>query len=188
MKLAAIAVVASLGLGGAAYADRAGDHDAPAATAPAEVAPRGPTPRPRGEVREVLLERFDRNHDGVLQPAERRRAIHALRRLARRMAMEERRRQVRDARARDRISRAEAEPGPDNLPPHLARTLRRLDTNHDGRIGPDEMPPGLARRLRRFDRNGDGVLSPDELPPEVSRPRPPAERAGGSDVGDGANL
>lgn len=176
MKLAAIAVVASLGLGGAAYADRAGVPDVP----PPPAAPQAAVaPHPRGELRELVLERFDRNHDGVLQPDERRHAIHALRTLARRMANQERRR---EARVRDRVSRVDGarEPaGPDGLPPDLGRMLRRLDTNHDGQLSPEEMPPGLARRLRRFDRNGDGVLSPDELPPQATGRQP---------HGNGANL
>ena len=44
-----------------------------------------------GELRAAIIARFDRNHDGVLEPQERRRAIRALRRIARRMAREERR-------------------------------------------------------------------------------------------------
>jgi hypothetical protein len=43
---------------------------------------------PRAELRQMLLERFDANHDGRLEPRERRRAVRALRRLARRLARE----------------------------------------------------------------------------------------------------
>jgi hypothetical protein len=117
MKLAALALVTTLGLGGAAYAEPA---------------------RPRGQLQEVLLERFDRNHDGRLEPQERRRAIRALRKLTRRMARQERRAEMRDMRQR--------------------ALVRRFDTNGDGVVGPEEMPPGLARRLRPLDRNGDGWL------------------------------
>lgn len=124
MKLAALALVTTLGLGGIAYAD-----------------PAGPVNRPRGELRQLLLERFDRNHDGRLDREERRHAIRALRRLTRRMAMQERRaeaRERRDARMRGLV--------------------QRYDRNGDGVVGPDEMPPGMARRLRPLDRNRDGWL------------------------------
>jgi hypothetical protein len=83
-----------------------------------------------------LMERFDRNHDGRLEPQERRAAIRALRQLARQMAREDR-----------RVSREQA---------RVRRTIRRYDVNHDGVVSPDEIPPGAARRLRPLDRNGDG--------------------------------
>ncbi len=117
MKLAAIALMTSLGLGSAAHADSA---------------------RPRGELRQLLLERFDRNHDGRLEPQERRHAIRALRKLAIKLAMQGDRDHERGARARG--------------------MMRRFDVNGDGRIGPEEMPPGAARRLRPLDRNNDGRL------------------------------
>ena len=116
MKLAALALVTTLGSVGAAYAE----------------------PAPRGQLQEVLLERFDRNHDGRLEPQERRRAIRALRKLTRKMARQERRAEMRDVRRR--------------------ALVRRFDTNGDGVVGPEEMPPGLAQRLRPLDRNGDGWL------------------------------
>ena len=117
MKLAALALVTTLGLGGAAYAEPA---------------------RPPDQLQQALLDRFDRNHDGRLEPQERRRAIRALRRLTRRMARQERRAEMRDARRQ--------------------ALIRRFDRNGDGVVGPEEMPPGLARRLRPLDRNGDGWL------------------------------
>ena len=118
MKLAALALVTTLGLGGAAYAD-----------------PGRPDPG-RGQLHQLLLERFDRNHDGRLEPQERRRAIRALRRLARRLAIQERRAEGRGGQPRGLV--------------------RRYDANGDGVVGPDEMPPGLARKLRPLDRNRDG--------------------------------
>ena len=117
MKLAALALVTTLCSVCAAYAEPA---------------------RPRGQLQEVLLERFDRNHDGRLEPQERRHAIRVLRKLTRRMAMQERRAERRDLRRR--------------------ALVRRFDRNGDGVVGPEEMPPGLARRLRPLDRNGDGWL------------------------------
>ena len=117
MKLAALALVTTLGLAGAAYAEPA---------------------HPRGQLHQLLLERFDRNHDGRLEPKERKRAIRALRKLARRMAMQEQRGEARGARGRGLI--------------------RRFDTNGDRVVGPEEMPPGLARKLRPLDQNRDGWL------------------------------
>ena len=120
MKLAALALLTTLGLGGAAYADP-GRPDAP---------------RPHGQLRQALLERFDANHDGRLEPQERRHAARVLRRLARKLAREDR---------GDRVQRARG-------------MARRYDRNGDGVVSPDEMPPGAARRLQPLDQNGDGWL------------------------------
>jgi hypothetical protein len=46
---------------------------------------------PRVALRQMLLERFDRNHDGRLGPRERRHAARALRKMAKRLARGERR-------------------------------------------------------------------------------------------------
>lgn len=43
-------------------------------------------PRPRGQLRQLLLQHFDRNHDGRLEPRERKRAARALHRIAKRLA------------------------------------------------------------------------------------------------------
>jgi len=140
MKLAALAVVTLLGLGGAAHAEPA---SAPGPTAEAGPAPRAqPAPRvavahPRSHFHELLFERFDRNHDGQLDPDERRRAARTLRKLARRIE------------ALDRTERAAA---------RNRRLIRRYDTNGDGVVSPEEMPPGVARKLQPLDRNGDGSL------------------------------
>ena len=123
MKLA-LAVV--LLLSGAAYAD---------------TGPRPPpAPRPHGQLRQLLLQHFDRNHDGRLEPRERRQAAKALRRLATKMM------QGNPRQARQR------------------KLLRRFDLDHDGNIGPGEMPPGLADELRPLDRDGNGWLQGNELP------------------------
>ena len=44
---------------------------------------------PREQLRAAVLARFDKNHDGVLEPKERRHAAKALRRMARRLARED---------------------------------------------------------------------------------------------------
>lgn len=46
---------------------------------------------PRAAVRQMMLERFDRNHDGRLDRRERRQAARALRKMAKRMARADRR-------------------------------------------------------------------------------------------------
>lgn len=94
MKLAALAFVltvgTTLGIGGAARAEPG--LAPPGMSPPVGVAPApapAPMPRPgraRGELRRVLLETFDANHNGRLEPDERRRATRALRRIARRMS------------------------------------------------------------------------------------------------------
>jgi hypothetical protein len=141
MKLAALAFLTTLGLGGVATADPAGPINPPAGP----VAPRAE--RPRGQLRQLLLERFDRDHDGRLDPEERRHAVRALRRLARRMEMQER--------SGERGVRREA---------RMRELVRRYDRNGDGVVNPDEMPPGLARRLQRLDRNRDGWLDDRDQP------------------------
>lgn len=147
MKLATLALVTTLGLAGAASADPAGPYapaPGPYAAPPGRLAgpdARPPVAHPRGELRQLLLERFDRDHDGRLDARERHRAIRALRRLARRMEMRERRAELgvqREARMR--------------------ALVQRFDRNGDGVVSPDEIPPGVARRLQRLDRNRDGWL------------------------------
>ena len=132
MKLAALALLTTLGLGGVAGAD-----------------PVRPTDQPRAELRQLLLERFDKNHDGQLDPKERRHAIRALRRIARRMAIEGRR----EGRGAGHESRREG-----RREARMRALVQRYDRNGDGVVTPDEMPPGAARRLQSLDRNGDGWL------------------------------
>jgi hypothetical protein len=168
MKLVALVLVTTLGVAGTAHADR-------------------PQPTARGEVRQILLEHFDRDHDGRLQPQERRRAVRALRMLARRLAMQD------HARApggpRGVIGRFDADRDgvirPGEMPPRMfqrfdadrdgvvhpgelaqrrADKLRRLDRDGDGAIGPGEMPLRRAHKLRRLDRDGDGAIGPGEMP------------------------
>src|SRR5262249_29425061 len=119
MKLAALALVTTLGLGATGTA---GHADPPA-------------PPHRVQLRQLLLERFDRDHDGRLDPEERRRAIRALRRLARRMeAMEAMDTMARQERRSERAARG--------VSPEARRDAR------------------IRRMVERYDRNGDGVVTP----------------------------
>jgi Ca2+-binding EF-hand superfamily protein len=132
MKAVPFIVFAILALTGAARADEyAGPPPPPAMQRPQ---------RPMGPLRAALLERFDANHDGRLEPNERRHAMRALRRMERQLA--------RGDRQQRRALRAERR--------QLRQTIRRYDLNGDGNVDPSEMPPGAADRMRRMDRNGDG--------------------------------
>jgi EF hand len=153
MKLATLALAGVLAATGAARADDPQQEqlDPPSGPVQVELArqPMGPGPgaqpdmmrrqQLRGEMRQMLLQRFDRNHDGRLEPAERRQAIRALRRLVRRLA-----RQDMMAGRRGRMMRQ--------------RIIDRYDVDGDGNVGPGELPPRVQQRLRRFDRNGDGWI------------------------------
>jgi hypothetical protein len=121
MKLVAIALV--LGFAGVAHAD---------------------APQQKRPLRQFLLQKFDRNHDGKLQPRERKQAAKVLHKLAKRLAKA-------DAKAGHRGQRRQ-------------KFIDRFDMNQDGNIGPGEMPPALADELRPLDRDGDGWLQGDELP------------------------
>ena len=105
-----------------------------------------PQPRPqvgnpqRGQrmqkLRRALVEQFDRDGDGRLNPRERRQAARALRRMAKRMG--ENRRQ---------------------------RLIQKYDLDGDGNLGPGELPPRVQQKLRRLDRNGDGWLDQRDQQP-----------------------
>lgn len=150
MKLAALALISTLGLGGIAAAD-----------------PAGPAPHPRGELRQLLLQRFDRDHDGMLDSRERRSAIRALRRIARRMAMQERREELRDHRLDRRDERRQEIRNTirERREERMRRLVERYDRNRDGVVSPDEMPSGMAHKLRPLDRNHDGWLDDTDQPP-----------------------
>lgn len=94
----------------------------------------------RGQLRQLLLQRFDRNRDGRLEPRERRQAARALQRLAHKLMRQDERGMRRN------------------------RFIRRYDMNRDGNVGPGEIPPAVADELRPLDRDGDGWLQGDELP------------------------
>ena len=121
MKLAGLLVV--LLLSGVAHADNPGVQQ----------------PRQRGQLRALLLQHFDKNHDGRLGPRERRHAAKALHRLAAKMMHGGKQQRQR-------------------------KFVERFDRDGDGNVGPAEMPPGLADELRPLDRDGDGWLEGNELP------------------------
>jgi hypothetical protein len=136
MKLVPLFVAATLALTGIARADDLQDPYSEA----------GPRERPRHqqspELRRMLLERFDANGDGRLEPRERRHAVRALRKLERKLARQD----GQEMRARK-----------------LQRLIRKYDLNGDGNVGPGEMPPALAKRMRRMDRNGDGWVDQNDF-------------------------
>lgn len=156
MKLATLILAGLLGATGVARADQPVDNELAPPSGPVRVEPArqpiGPVggsvardPRRmqlRAELRQALLERFDRNGDGRLEPAERRQAIRALRKLVRRMARQER---IAERRTRRQ------------------RMIQRFDTDGDGNLGPGELPPRLQEKLRRFDRNADGWFDDADL-------------------------
>jgi hypothetical protein len=136
MKLAVLAVLTlGLGLAGVASADDRLPEDPYGPPAPAMRQQRQQRPLKR-----LLLAKFDRNHDGRLEPRERKRAAKALHKLANRLAQADGRQQRRQ------------------------KFIRRFDLNHDGNVGPGEMPPALADQLRPLDQDGDGWLEGNELP------------------------
>jgi len=91
-------------------------------------APQGAPPgqRPgRGRMRQQIVERFDANGDGRLEPQERQRAKKAIRRM----------RMARMNRVIQRFDRdGDGSVGPGELPPRAANKLRKLDHNGDGWI------------------------------------------------------
>jgi len=90
-------LIALLMIGGVASADNyagpPGGYALPPAGVLVPVAPPPMVvqaqPQPRAPLRAAILARFDKNHDGVLEPKERRHAARALRRLARQLARED---------------------------------------------------------------------------------------------------
>jgi hypothetical protein len=136
MQLAAVLSIASvLALGAAADAQPVDPYPPPP--------PAAATHPHQAPLRAAIMARFDRDRDGRLDPRERRRAVRALRRLARQLARENR------AVLRGQLRRH--------------KLVDRYDRNGDGVVGPDEMPPGVAERLRWRDRDRDGWLDDDEL-------------------------
>lgn len=89
--------------------------------------------QPRGRMRAAMLEKFDANGDGRLQPQERRQAKQAIR--AKRMQRMQRFIQRFDTNRDGNV-------GPDEMPSGQADKLRRLDRNGDGWVQPDERRQG----------------------------------------------
>src|SRR4051812_7195718 len=96
-----------------------------------------PPPQQRqAQLRQLIIERFDRDGDGRLDKRERRQAARALRRMANRLGQ----------RRADR----------------RAKLIQKYDLDGDGNLGPGELPPRVQKRLRRMDRNGDGWLDQND--------------------------
>jgi hypothetical protein len=88
----------------------------------------------RAERRAKILERFDANRDGQLDPREKRQAKTAM-----------------------RVQRME------RRAKRLQRLIERFDRNRDGNLGPGEVPPKAMHKLKRLDRDGDGWVRPNEM-------------------------
>lgn len=143
MKLLSLVLVSVLGAAGVARADEV--LQPPGGTVVVSDPGMDPAVRQqrqhRGkQLRRAMVEAFDANGDGRLEPRERMRAVRVLRRMEQRLA------------GQGRGNRGAARRG----------FIRRFDTNGDGNVGPREMPPGQADRLRRFDRDRDGWVEPSE--------------------------
>jgi hypothetical protein len=147
MKVVAFIVSAMLGITGAAHADEYTGPLPPSAPAAMAAQPGAPMPMRRAALHAALLERFDANHDGRLEPNERRHAARALQRLARRLM-----KQDRAGRAERRAERRA-----------VRGAIRRYDLNGDGSVDAGEMAPDMANRLRPLDRNGDGWVDERDL-------------------------
>jgi hypothetical protein len=92
MKLAGIFLVLFVGTASAqGYNGPPGNDPVPAPPPGAQVGVGLERVPPKVVMRQMLLERFDRNHDGRVGTRERRHAARALRKLAKRLAREERR-------------------------------------------------------------------------------------------------
>ena len=143
MKLVPFLVTAMLALTGVAHAD---DVQGPADPYAEPYAAPPPRERPRHQqspaLRRLLIERFDANGDGRLEPRERRHAVRALRKLERKLARQD---------------------GQEMRGRRLQKLIRKYDLNGDGNVGPGEMPPAMATRMHRMDRNGDGWVDQSDL-------------------------
>lgn len=87
MKLAGLFLVLFVGTASAqGYNGPPGNYPVPAPPPGAQVGVGIERVPPRVAMRQMLLERFDKNHDGRLGPRERRHAARALRKMAKRLA------------------------------------------------------------------------------------------------------
>lgn len=93
------------------------------------------------QLKQALMQQFDKNGDGRLGPRERMRAVRVLARIQRKLAGRE---------------------GAQQRPGLKKKFIQRFDTNGDGNVDRSEMPPGAARKLRRLDHDRDGWIEPGE--------------------------
>ena len=117
--------------------------------------PENPGPNPLSEMRNRMLERFDSDQDGYLNPSER----EAVRRATKAVA-EERTRWVQEER-RKRGGRRSRE----SRPP--SRWLKLYDTNHNERFDGHEWETARAAESKRviaeYDRDDNGKLNDEEI-------------------------
>ena len=165
MKIAI--AVAVMMLGGVAHAD-------------------GPRQR-KGELKQLLLERFDRDQDGQLDRQERRKAARALNRLAQRLVREEMRAEM-GAPLRGQPGEMVDPFGPrprDQVVDPFGGQRRQMRAQRDQMRGQrDQMRTERKRErqqrrfMRRFDLNRDGDVGPGEMPPSIADELRPLDRDG----------
>jgi hypothetical protein len=141
MKLAALILASLLALPTAARADEVLNPPGGPVYVEADYPQASPVQRQKNkQLKQALMQQFDRDGDGRLGPEERRKAIRVLARIQQKLA-------GRDA----------------QRPKNMRRFIQRFDTNGDGNVDRSEMPPGAARKLRRMDRDRDGWVEPTEV-------------------------
>lgn len=139
MKLVALFVASLLAVPVAARADEVLNPPG----GPVEAMPSPQQRQKNRALKQALMQQFDTNGDGRLEPRERMRAVRVLQRIERKLA-------GRDARGAQQR-------------PRMKKLIQRFDTNHDGTVDQSEMPPGAARKLRHLDRDRDGWVEPGEV-------------------------
>jgi Ca2+-binding EF-hand superfamily protein len=122
---------------------------------------------------------IDANSDGVINTAELRRAVVALKTL--------------DADGDGTITMAEASASAvatpaGNAAQMVEQTLTQFDKNRDGRLTADEMPPEMATMFRTADQNGDSALSRQELAAAMGQMQNMFWNAGGTGLRGGADA
>ena len=77
--------------------------------------------------------------------------------------------------------------GPQNGRPHKDDWMKRLDTNHDGKLDATELQTAIDASFAAWDKNGNGVIDAGEMPrpPRPPQPNGQASRPQGPPMGQG---
>ena len=70
--------------------------------------------------------------------------------------------------------------GPENGRPHKDDWMKRLDTNHDGKLDAAELQAAMDASFAAWDKNGNGVIDVGEMPrpPRPQQPNGPGRQQG----------